>query len=312
MQPRSLLRAWKTGQLPRLLYGATLPPSTRSLGVESYIASLRATPASQTASPESAKAPTTTDGFSTTSSGSWPASGLLVSSEKTSAGTSTGKSVIWSRHWKNWATGLRLEFSQRARPGLVTSESDYSSWPTAAARDTRSPNSQESQEARNEGSKRGQQLMNYVEHCWPTPEERWSTPSAHDGRRPGPDLHSTQGRNLSRESATWETPSVAVTEGSRLTRGGDRSAELLLSGQAENLSRSHPCQSSPQDPPTQDGDKSSPTRRILNPLFVEWMHGWSIGWTDCANAVTGFQVWLLRSRGYLLTLASHKNEGDLF
>ena len=34
----------------------------------------------------------------------------------------------------------------------------------------------------------------------------------------------------------WEAPSVAVTEGSRKTRGGDRANELLLTGQAENVS----------------------------------------------------------------------------
>jgi hypothetical protein len=30
--------------------------------------------------------------------------------------------------------------------------------------------------------------------------EAWSTPSAHDGRRPGSDAASTQGRNLKREA----------------------------------------------------------------------------------------------------------------
>lgn len=40
-------------------------------------------------------------------------------------------------------------------------------WPTPAARDYRTPNSQESQERRNDGSARGQQLQNFVEdmHC---------------------------------------------------------------------------------------------------------------------------------------------------
>lgn len=35
----------------------------------------------------------------------------------------------------------------------------------------------------------------------------------------------------------WETPSVAVTAGSRLSRGGDRASELLLTGQAIEVSR---------------------------------------------------------------------------
>jgi hypothetical protein len=34
----------------------------------------------------------------------------------------------------------------------------------------------------------------------------WPTATAHDGRRPGADIHSTQGANLSREAANWPTP----------------------------------------------------------------------------------------------------------
>jgi hypothetical protein len=129
-----------------------------------------------------------------------------------------------SLHWKEWATALRLDYSQRERtPKRTTVVSASSSWPTA---------------------------------------------TAHDARRPGPDLKSTQGGNLCREAATWptpmagtpaqngnnyagnndfsrgvmaivsqwETPSVAVTEGSRLTRGGARSSEKLLTGQAVEVS----------------------------------------------------------------------------
>lgn len=42
--------------------------------------------------------------------------------------------------------------------------------------------------------------------------ENWSTPSAHDGRRPGADLCSTQGRNLNREASTWSTPRASDGE----------------------------------------------------------------------------------------------------
>jgi hypothetical protein len=34
----------------------------------------------------------------------------------------------------------------------------------------------------------------------------WATPTAHDGRRPGADLSSTQGGNLNRDAAQWPTP----------------------------------------------------------------------------------------------------------
>lgn len=41
---------------------------------------------------------------------------------------------------------------------------------------------------------------------------------------------------LEGQSQQWETPSVAVVDGTRMTRGGDRSRELLLTGQAAALS----------------------------------------------------------------------------
>ncbi|MGS1093094.1 hypothetical protein ACVCNR_00735 [Aquamicrobium terrae] len=45
------------------------------------------------------------------------------------------------------------------------------------------------------------QLPNFVQYLW-------STPTAHDERRPGADIHSTQGANLSRDAALWTTPSA--------------------------------------------------------------------------------------------------------
>jgi hypothetical protein len=48
---------------------------------------------------------------------------------------------------------------KKAQIGL---EHQAKQWPSPASRDYRSPNSEESQERRNEGSKRGQQLPNFV------------------------------------------------------------------------------------------------------------------------------------------------------
>jgi len=51
-----------------------------------------------------------------------------------------------------------------------------------------------------EGDKRTVGLESQTKH--------WATPNAHDGRRPGADLKSTQGANLSRDAATWPAPNT--------------------------------------------------------------------------------------------------------
>lgn len=172
--------------------------------------------------------------------------------------------------------------------------------------------------------------------------EHWPTPMAGS---PGTDSYSAAGNSdFSRRAMALaegigtdgETPGVALTEGSRLTRGGARSSELLLTGQAVELSEKWPTpltaddgrkvtprtaqnqlcnvasawpdESSRPDQPMQPGQKYSETRRSLNPLFVEWLMGWPIGWTDCAPVETGLSRWLQQSRGYLSTLLSLRTE----
>jgi hypothetical protein len=65
--------------------------------------------------------------------------------------------------------------------------------------------------------------------------KQWATPTSHDGRRPGADLKSTQGGNLSRGSALWMTPSVSNSQGNEYTRdrGTPGLERLTLTGQAQ-------------------------------------------------------------------------------
>jgi hypothetical protein len=58
----------------------------------------------------------------------------------------------------------------------------------------------------------------------------------------------------------WQTPSAADADGGHRSRGGARSDELLLSGQAQQA----------------DGV----TTGSLNPTWVELLMGFPPGWTD--------------------------------
>jgi hypothetical protein len=56
------------------------------------------------------------------------------------------------------------------------------------------------------------------------------------------------------------------------------------------------------------------SRLTLNPLFVEWLMGWPIGWTDCGSAATGLFRWLqlMRSELSRLLQTSTDEQLDLF
>ncbi|HET6495344.1 MAG TPA: hypothetical protein VFH61_08280, partial [Thermoleophilia bacterium] len=100
----------------------------------------------------------------------------------------------------------------------------------------------------------------------------WPTPMANDGRRPGPDLHSTQGGNLNREAAQWATPT------SRDHKDGSNPSEAVATNSL--LGRQAPraaigIASSPSDP-------TSPRR--LSPLFVAWLMGWPLDCLDLTSS----------------------------
>ncbi|MGH8325238.1 MAG: hypothetical protein ACRET2_00580 [Steroidobacteraceae bacterium] len=131
----------------------------------------------------------------------------------------------------------------------------------------------------------------------------------------------------------WGTPSVADVDGGRMHRSGARSTELLLKGQALRLTEtwatptardhrsihasaatrarnSRPLSEqvgdfcSRQGPPTMtDGGNFSLVNRTLNPLFVEAVMGWPIGWTGFVFAETEWCRWLRRMRCELLRLS---------
>ncbi|GKS87000.1 hypothetical protein AVMA1855_22630 [Acidovorax sp. SUPP1855] len=112
--------------------------------------------------------------------------------------------------------------------------------------------------------------------------QNWPTPTAHDGRRPSPDVKSTQAGNLSRDAAQWptpasrdyRTPNSQASQASRNHSGGEQLPNFV------EHHFSHPVLS------TLDGRALSPTARTLprrlNPAFVCWLMGWPIWWTNPA------------------------------
>ena len=120
--------------------------------------------------------------------------------------------------------------------------------------------------------------------AWPTPQTLDSLNARaprlkldREGRDP-----STPGSyrgDLKDIAATWPTPNASPERGTtkRYTEGDCRTGRDLKT----EARLFHPA------PETSTaGGKSSRTRRVLNPRFVEWLMGWPIGWTDCGSAAT--------------------------
>lgn len=304
VQPQAWSRAWKRGGFIRLLSGLTCEPSTLARGAAQWIASCRATPAKEIVSPVSGSAPTTTDGCSTGRSRSLTKAGLTPSSARTYRGTSQARSPAPFQHWSDWAAALRLEYSARLRPGPVIVENDSSCSPSAW--ETPSVAVTEGSRLTRGGSRSTELLLSgqaqATSRLWTTPcaddtgtrtkrygqggtalsmqaDQHWSTPKASDGEKGGPNMRGSKGdQPLPAQAAHWPTP-LTADDGRKVTA---RSAQTQLC----NIAEAWPDQHSRPAHPTQAGGRSSPERRRLNPLFVEWLMGWPEGLSGFDTAET--------------------------
>lgn len=256
LRPQAWSRQWRQGGFIRRLSGLTYLPSTLAHGVERFISSLQATHARTTALPESGPEPVDSAFLPLRSFASPQSAGLILSSAKTSQGTRTDNLQPSSRHWSDWATALRLEYSVRPKPEIPCGASDCSSWPSASDISRRGGSQQAEKRLAgghavnledvaenwhaprcNDPEKRGQ-ISDDPRNGIAGQAENWSSPKASDPEKAGPNMRGSKGDvPLPGQAVNWEAPSVAVTDGSRLTRGGDRSSELLLTGQAVEASK---------------------------------------------------------------------------
>ena len=240
-----------------------------------------------------------------------------------SAGSSqTPPATEFSEAFVGWVSRLRADFSQRQKSARPKSGNAYSSlrshktrdpesqqlfpldqWPTPTERDHRSIHASPTTHAFNSR---------------PLSEAAglWATPVA-TGEDRGPGKYAQGGTPLKGQARTfapvdpytpdlaspalgtlWATPTVADTEGGRMSRSGERSGELLLHGQARALLGL-------PDPSTiPPGGNSSRYGLVLNPWFVERLMGWPTGWTACACSATALSHWKRRMRSELSRLGS--------
>ena len=136
----------------------------------------------------------------------------------------------------------------------------------------------------------------FVGELFPTPKSSVSGPdNARSGRaKSGGDDLATRIDRIERKD--YPTPTAACAKGGQVSRGGERSNELLLGGVAQELDQADwptPTKDAANErnaPYEQGGtslstavkpkDESVDKPGQLNPDWVEWLMGWPVGWTS--------------------------------
>lgn len=315
---RSSWRGWKTRSWIKHLSGTISQPSMASRGVEAWIASLQASPASRSPSPGNVRLKSIPAGSGRTSpellgkwdreSSSWkmfPVSGK--SSMKSSAGWPISGSL---------RNGTAFRRPKRAR---VTFERGSSSWPTATASDdNKTPEAHLRMKVRlhnNVPRSTGNYAVTSLKvavQLWPTPRssegdqggpngtdssgspsltnvasKQWALPTVRDWKDGAePSLLAPTNGLLGRQATRWATPQVHDAQGAKTpeqikTMRAKGAGVRNLNEDAVLLLPLMPC------PCGQE------CRRTLNPRFVEWLQGWPFGMTEFGSLATAlFPLWL--------------------
>jgi hypothetical protein len=190
-------------------------------------------------------------------------------------------------------------FARQARQKAKGINGNGMGWPTPTANDWKGSGPTLE---RADGQMRGHRL-DYAT------EQLWSTPRTTDAEKGGPQQSFGAGGKPPPSPATqWMTPR-AHESGDYQYQGGDKTKPVpTLTGQANSASALRAPEIST------DGEESSPARRNLNPLFVEWLMMWPSGWTllaltppassGSACSATALCRWKARMRSELSRLGS--------
>jgi len=319
---------WKRHGWMQHLCGRICDPSEAASGVARWTGSLAAIRASRSVSQADSEAWMIPDisgrSFAEISGSSDQRGASSRTSPTICASDSTKSPEIYTR----WATTLQQVCSARRKSGHRTDGNGCSSWPSPAAADG---------ERGSQTYMRGNlTLRGAAISQWPTPivndaqgsthcysngdhtkialklpgavqqsTKAWSTPRSSDAEKGGPhQAFSAGGTPLPSQAVSWATPTQRDwKDGTDASQNAPTNS--LLGRQA------------PRMMPAGDGSLTAgPTPRLqLNPMFVEWLMGWPLGWTDCGYWATGSSpskplTRSSRSRGILPSTAI--NDDDPF
>jgi hypothetical protein len=277
--PQSLRNKWKKGGFIRLLSGLTFEPSTASLGVESWIASLRDSHANHSAKQESKKEQKNPGIFGLKSPELLAKFDPHSSSWKTFQASLLTPGLVSLETWPKWGIirgGVLFEhqtpqhiidvrggFASRSIPTPTCMDSAFQGKPRTAALEAWKKDPQ---------STRGLSLHVYAQK-WPTPTAIHAERGNHDEAVE----NYLQRVQDFEEGKTKGRPGMSLGVAVRFPTPDASPQKYRLNGNSQQ-SKSLPALA-------KKGELSSSPGR-LNPDWVEWLMGWPIGWTDCEHVGT--------------------------
>jgi hypothetical protein len=309
LPPRSWQRVWKTAPWVRRQFGPISRRFAADTGAVTSISSPLAFPANPSPSPG------VDSGTKTPATSGRTSGGLSTGRDRVSSFSKTSQvSLLFDNEtddrltpwcessWNDWVTQLRAVSLQRRKLARLINGNGCSSsdWPTPSADGSAGESDPDLIRlgAKLVNSRTGRVLQTNLA----TEVGLWPTPQASDDQR---DRQSDEGvlKWSQREQASselavtarlWATPSSRDhkdTDGMATTGtnpdGSERERLDQLPRQVFQFGL--PAPQTPQPGPTSSVDTPTsprPSKRRLNPRFVEWLMGWPLGWTAYAPVAT--------------------------
>lgn len=277
-------RGWRTRRWIRRLSGTISQPSTAARGVEQWILSLAASPASHSASPAIVEESRTSAGSGLTLQGSLLNPSLNTCSWRTCRASWATDCASCGLIYDAWVSEFEQATSARQRSVRRIADNDSSLWPsdgepgagaryptivgawtTQTAMDSRASGSADY--PTDSGRHSGVTLTDQA-RSWPS--------SANENRttKHAPSHGKSHGKTAGGMAMEWPTPDASVRTGSN------------QGGAAGRVGRIRPT-------------LAELGRPALNPRFVEWLMGLPIGWTASEPLGTEWCLWLRRMRSEL-------------
>ena len=287
--------------MTNLQSGMTLQPSLARIGVDEWISSLPGSHANQVPSPANEREQTTTDGSGPTSRtpfAKWDQNGYFLRTYEDYCQSTLDEGLQrFSEDWPTSGTMLNGCCYRRENAERLTEGSESLSWPTATNRNWK---------GKREGARRGfgADLNDVATGSWPTarvsaghgpstkelqegnPKKRLKTEAElfhHGPQAPRSGIYGPKSSGDGPNSPQlWPTANAQGGKGYK--SGSNRDTwRPTLEGAALGLK-----------PKLHDRTiQKTPIGMKLNPLFVEWLMGLPIGWTDLEPVETRWSQWWL-------------------